>query len=241
MKKPGGKVTEQVVPATALTTAEPSPAKKAEALPETTEGFPWPSSHEIKKESNPFTDRDWRMLAYAWSGLLVRLVIIFTLLFSVFQFLANQEQKRVEQTMALVELWESKDLQQAQRALKERLAALNTKYDNLLGANPTPTEEQVFRQRIGIEAMTGDGGTMPLADFSDHFDRIVYFLNRLSICVESDLCSRKVADAYFRDYAVSFWSYFAGYIDKQRKAGSANFASAIETYVRQEQPEATSK
>jgi len=241
MNEPGGKMTEQAAPATALTKAEPPAAKKAEPLPETTEGFPWPSSHEIKKESNPFTDRDWRMLAYAWSGLLVRLVIIFTLLFSVFQFLANQDQKRVEQTMSLVELWESKDLQQAQRALKERLTGLNAKYDNLLSANPTPTEEQVFRQRIGIETMTADGGTMPLADFSDHFDRIVYFLNRLSICVESDLCSRKVADSYFRDYAVSFWSYFAGYVEKQRKAGSANFASAIEVYVRQGQPAAQSK
>ncbi|TGQ96343.1 hypothetical protein EN847_33720, partial [Mesorhizobium sp. M1C.F.Ca.ET.204.01.1.1] len=97
------------------------------------------------------------------------------------------------------------------------------------------------RQRIGIEAMSASGGDMPLADFGENFDRIVYFLNRLSFCVDGDLCSRKVTDAYFRDYAVSFWSYFAGYIDKQRKAGSANFASAIETYVRQEQPEATSK
>jgi len=223
---------------TASPQAKPPAVKKAATLPETTEGFPWPSNHEIKKESNPFTDRDWRMLIYAWSGLLVRIVIIFTLLFSVFQFLANQEQKRVEQTMALVELWESKDFQQAQRALKERLAALNAKYDNLLGANPTPTEEQVFRQRIGIEAMTADGGTMPLADFSDNFDRVVYFLNRLAICVDGKLCSREVADSYFRDYADSFWSYFAGYIGKERKAGSANYASAIESYVRQGAPPA---
>ncbi|TKB29934.1 MAG: hypothetical protein E5W81_33390, partial [Mesorhizobium sp.] len=107
----------------------------------------WVSNHEVKKEANPFTDRDWRMLVYAWSGLLVRLAIIFTLIFSVYQFLANQEQKRVEQTMSLVELWESKDYQQAQRALKQRLATLNAKYGNLLSANPTPTEEQVFRQR----------------------------------------------------------------------------------------------
>ncbi len=226
MKKPGGTTTQKspALPA-------PEPAKKRETLPETTEGFPWPSSHEIKKESNPFTDRDWRMLLYAWAGMAVRLAIIFTLGFSVFQYLANQEQKRVEQTMALVELWESKDFQQAQRALKERLAALNAKYDNLLSATPSPTEEQVFRQRIGIEAMTPEGGAMPVADFNDNFDRIVYFLNRLSICVEGKLCSRDVADAYFRDYAVSFWSYFAGYIGKQRKAGSANYAQAIEAYV----------
>ncbi|MGX5826552.1 DUF4760 domain-containing protein [Mesorhizobium sp. 43Arga] len=230
MKKPGG-TTKQ----TPVTAPAKAPAAK-ETLPETTEGFPWPSSHEIKKESNPFTDRDWRMLVYAWSGLLVRFAIIFTLAFSVYQFLANQEQKRVEQTMSLVELWETKDYQQAQRALKDRLAALNAKYDKLLSANPSPTEEQVFRQRIGIEAMSASGGDMPLADFSENFDRIVYFLNRLSFCVDGKLCSRKVTDAYFRDYAVSFWSYFAGYVDKQRKAGSPTFATAIEAYVRNGQP-----
>ncbi|WP_256751624.1 hypothetical protein [Mesorhizobium sp. Mes31] len=234
MKKPAG-TTRQAAPAA---TAK-APAKAA--LPATTEGFPWPSSHEIKKESNPFTDRDWRMLVYAWSGMAVRFAVIFTLMFSIYQFLANQEQKRVEQTMSLVELWETKDYQQAQRALKDRLAALNAKYDNLLSANPSPTEEQVFRQRIGIEAMTASGGDMPLADFSDNFDRIVYFLNRLSFCVDGNLCSRKVSDAYFRDYAVSFWSYFAGYVDKQRKAGSSTFALPIETYVRNGSPTAEAK
>ncbi|ESZ24433.1 MULTISPECIES: hypothetical protein [unclassified Mesorhizobium] len=235
MKKPAGNTRQ---------TAAAAPAKAPTAkqtLPETTEGFPWPSSHEIKKEGNPFTDRDWRMLVYAWSGMAVRLAIIFTLMFSVYQFLANQEQKRVEQTMSLVELWENKDYQQAQRALKDRLTALNAKYDNLLSANPSPTEEQVFRQRIGIEAMTASGGDMPLADFSENFDRIVYFLNRLSFCIDGDLCSRKVTDAYFRDYAVSFWSYFAGYIDKQRKAGSPTFASAIENYVRNGPPASAAK
>ncbi|BCG78284.1 DUF4760 domain-containing protein [Mesorhizobium sp. 113-3-3] len=235
MKKPGG--TTKHIPVAARAKA---PAAK-ERLPETTEGFPWPSSHEIKKESNPFTDRDWRMLIYAWSGLLVRFAIIFTLAFSVYQFLANQEQKRVEQTMSLVELWETKDYQQAQRALKDRLAALNAKYDKLLSASPSPTEEQVFRQRIGIEAMSASGGDMPLADFSENFDRIVYFLNRLSFCVDGGLCSRKVSDAYFHDYAVSFWSYFAGYVDKQRKAGSPTFATAIEAYVRNGQPAAEVK
>ncbi|MER8382674.1 hypothetical protein NKI01_17865 [Mesorhizobium sp. M0815] len=234
MTKAGSDATQQAG-------AAPVPQKKPASLPETVEGLPWVSNHEVKKEANPFTDRDWRMLVYAWSGLLVRLAIIFTLIFSVYQFLANQEQKRVEQTMSLVELWESKDYQQAQRALKQRLATLNAKYGNLLSANPTPTEEQVYRQRIGIEAMSATGGDMPLAEFSDNFDRIVYFLNRLSFCVEGRLCSRQVADSYFRDYAASFWSYFADYIDKERKAGSPTFALPIENYVRQAPPPAQSR
>ena len=86
--------------------------------------------------------------------------------------------------------------------------------------------------------MTADGGSKPIEDFTADFDRIVYFLNRVSFCVEGGLCSRKVADAYFRDYAVSFWSYFAGYVEKQRKAGSTTYALPIENYVRQGPPSA---
>ncbi len=212
-------------------TAAEKPAAKKTTLPETTEGHPWPSNHEIKKESNPFTDRDWRMLVYAWFGLLVRLIIVFGALFSVYQFLAAREEKRVERSLALVELWETPDYQAAQRAVKTRLADLNAKYANLLPANPSATERAVYVERIGIEALNETGGAMPLPEFQDQFDRIVYFLNRMAFCVEGDLCSADVVDAYFRDYAVSFWGYFSGYVEKQRRAGTSNYARPIEAYV----------
>lgn len=209
------------------------PAKKKALLPETTEGLPWPSNHEIKKEANPFTDRDWRMWLYAWSGLFVRFTIILGAIFTVYQFLATREQARVQRTLELVELWEKAEYQDAQRALKQRLSALNEKYASLLGANPSEKELSVYYDRIGLEALTENGGTMPLSDFSEQFDRIVYFLNRVSFCVEGAICSRHIADAYFRDYAASFWQYFAGYIAKQRKAGANSYARPIEEYLKE--------
>jgi hypothetical protein len=214
-----------------LPAVDQTPKKKPAALPETTEGFPWMSNHEVKKESNPFTDRDWRMFSYAWTGMLVRVLLIFGGLFSVYQFLVNREEKRVERTLQLVELWEHPDYQKAQRALKVRLGDLNERYASLLGANPDATAIAVYQERIGMEALTAEGGAKPLPDFQEDFDRVVYFLNRLSSCVESNLCSRATADAYFKDYAVSFWGYFSGYVARERKAGSANFARPIETYV----------
>jgi hypothetical protein len=205
--------------------------RKKVALPETTEAFPWPSNHEIKKESNPFTDRDWRMWLYAWTGLLVRLTIVLGAIFTVYQYLAAREQNRVQRTLELVELWERSEYQDAQTALRQRLAALNQKYASLLGSNPSATELDVYYSRIGIEAMSESGGSMPLTDFSSQFDRVVYFLNRVAFCVEGNLCSNEITDAYFRDYATSFWQYFAGYIDRQRKAGAASFAQPIEAYL----------
>jgi hypothetical protein len=194
-----------------------------------------PKPPAAKKET-PFTDRDWRIRLDAWAGLFVRIGLVVGAIFSVYQYLAQREEQRVAQTMRMVELWDQGDYQQAQQAIKARLGELNEKYRNLLGASPTQKEQSVYRQRIGIQAFTPDGGSKPLADFTADFDKIVYFLNRLSFCVDGGLCSRKMADAYFRDYAASFWSYFAGYIDKQRKTGTPTYALAIEKYVSEGPP-----
>src|SRR5690348_13729526 len=90
--------------------AAAQPAKKI-TLPETTEGHPWVSSQEIKKESNPFTEKDWRMFVYAWSGLAVRIVLVVGAIFSVYQFLLAREETRVQRALDMVELWEKPEFQ----------------------------------------------------------------------------------------------------------------------------------
>lgn len=182
-------------------------------------------------DGNPFNESDWRVIWNAWAGFVLRLVLIAAAFFSVMQYLAARDEARVGRTLDLVELWERSEYQDAQDALKKRLADLNNKYDSLLGKAPSESEIAVFRDRIGQEALTPQGGEIPVDEFQRHFDRIVYFLNRLSFCVEENLCSRRVADAYFRDFALSFWSYFSGYVAEQRKRGSATYALPIEQYL----------
>lgn len=206
--------------------------QNAPKLPETVTGFPEFSPQEIKEEPNPFRDPDWRMLVYAWSGFALRILLVLGGVFSAFQYLQAREEKRVERTLQLVEVWERPDYQTAQRALRRRLTDLNERHSGLLGPNPSRTEYDIYRNRIGIEAMQEAGGDLPLVDFREQFDRVVYFLNRVSFCVEEGLCSRTVADAYFLDYARSFWSYFSDFAAQQRRAGSMNFARPIEAYVR---------
>lgn len=228
--------TPDAEPLPAVATAVAATAKKT-ALVETAEGHPWVSNQEIKKESNPFTERDPRMLMYAWFGLAVRVLVVFGGIFSVVQFLAAREEKRVERSLALVELWEQGDYQKAERALKQRLAGLNSKYANILGENPSPADRAVLSERIGLEAMSPDGGVMPIDDFQEQFDRIVYFLNRVAFCVEGDLCAPDIIDAYFRDFASSFWDYFHGYIAKQRRSGLSTYAKPIENYLLNSKPQ----
>lgn len=207
-------------------------AEKGRAeLEETVTAFPDRSTQEIKKEANPFTDRDWRMLGYAWSGFLLRLLLIAGGVFTVVQYFQTREEARIERTLQLVELWEQPEYQTAQKALKARLDALNEQYSGLLGSNPSPDEQKIYAERIGIAALGAEGGTMPLGEFRDHFDRIVYFLNRVAFCVEGNLCQRAVADAYFHDFAASFWTYFERHAQQERRRGSPNYAVTIENWL----------
>lgn len=208
-----------------------SAGKKRNALHESVNSMPLPNTQEVKKEPNPFVDRDWRMFIYAWSGMFVRIALILGAVFSVYQFLAAREEKRVERALELVELWEQPEYQVAQRALKTRIADLNERYAELIGDRPSASEQAAYAERIGIEALSASGGSQSLSEFQEQFDRIIYFFNRVAFCVEGNLCSREVADAYFKDFAVSFWSYFTGYIAVQRKSFAPNYAAPIEQYV----------
>ncbi|HEV7255985.1 MAG TPA: hypothetical protein VGN97_23200 [Mesorhizobium sp.] len=194
-----------------------------------------PLAEELRAEENPFTTSDWRMRSYAWAGYTLRFVLIFGAVFTVVQFLAAREEKRVERALQLAETWERPEYQDAQKALRDRLADLNARYASLLGSDPSAEELDVYYDRIGQEAMTAEGGAAPLAEFRERFDRIVYFLNRVSFCVEENMCSAEVSDAYFGDYAQSFWNYFGGYVQAQRRRGAPNYAKPIESFVARRQ------
>jgi hypothetical protein len=189
-------------------------------------------------DGNPFNENDWRVLLNAWVGFLLRVVLVLAALFSVFQYLAQREETRVSETLKLVDLWEQGQYQEAQQALRVRLADLNKLYADEFPANGSDAEKAFYFRRIGDVAMTAEGGTMALPEFEEHFGRIVYFLNRIAFCVAENICSEKISDAYFADYAVSFWRYFSGYAAKQRKGGNPNFAKAIEDYVKDVQAKA---
>ena len=75
---------------------------------------------------------------------------------------------------------------------------------------------------------------------ASNFDRIVYFLNRVSFCVDGKLCIARVADAYFRDYAVRSGATFPATSRSSASPVRANYAAAIEKYVRRRRRSPTS-
>lgn len=180
---------------------------------------------------NPFKSRDWRVVTYTWAGFAVRILIVVGGIFGVLQYLDQRSENRVERTLELVDLWEEPEYQEAQRAIGERIEALNAQYGELLDANASAEDRAVYFDRLGVAAMEAGGGAMPVSEFRAHFDAMLYFLNRMAFCVDGNLCSKDVVDGYFGDFAQSFWAYFGGYIKGQRGDVSPNYGAPLEDYV----------
>ncbi|MCO5081934.1 MAG: hypothetical protein M9955_09795 [Rhizobiaceae bacterium] len=218
-------------------TATPKVPKPRKGKPEFDDPPPVPladGGEGVKPDSSPFGSSDFRVVIYAYVGFALRILLVFGAVFSVVQYLQQRAEARVNRTLDLVEMWERSEYQSAQKALKDRLVAANAQNQSLLGANPTEAESRIYFSRLGRLLLTDAGGEMPLHEFQDHFDRVVYFLNRISSCVTNNICDRDVANDYFLDYARSFWSYFSGYAAEVRASGSPNFANPIEEYVTSE-------
>lgn len=227
---------KETVPATGQGAAAPV-VRKPNILTENTEGHTFASNHDIKKEVNPFTEADWRMKVFAYAGLIVRIFIIAGAIFSIYQYLETSEEKRLNRTYELLEEWEKPEFQTAQVALRDRLAALVRANPANLGDDPSPQQLAIYTGATGMTALTPEGGAMPLPEFKAHFDRIVSFLNRVSTCVQGRQCSREVTDDYFRDFAVSFWSYFGKYSKQMRQMGSTTYSAPLEEFVTGKRPE----
>jgi hypothetical protein len=221
-------------PATEMPSAVAAPpvaaAAKGKKLPETTEAFPWHSNHEVKKESNPFLDKDWYNRIYAWAGMFVRVVIIVGAVFSVVQFMTAREEKRVERTLGLVDLWDTPENQAAVTAVSARLAEINEANRNFLPEQPTAEQLANYYSSIGIAALRPDPANPATAAIPQQFERVLFFLNRMAACVEGNLCSGAVADDFFIDYARSFWTYFAGHVEERRRA-APGYAEPLEAYL----------
>ena len=208
--------------------------KELLAMPEMSDQFPEASGPDVTEETNPFTSKDWRMLIYAWADVLVRVFIILGGIFAIYQYSETRKEKRVQQTLQLVELWDQPDFQNAQLVVKDRLASLNNEFAGQLGQNPSQEELAVYYRQVGLQALSVAGPDMPLEEFRARYEKVLYFLNRLAFCVDGNLCEQSVADAFFYDYASSFWRYFSGYAERERQRGVVGYATAIENYVTEE-------
>lgn len=125
------------------------------------------------------------------------------LFFGVLQYYDGLEANRASETLQLSDLWETRGYREDFGVLRDDVIRLTNAVpqEDLAQADSNQHASDNLRRRIATAVLAIDGN-------SDRFERIVYFFNRLGLCVEARLCSSETANLFFNDPISGFASYF---------------------------------
>lgn len=72
--------------------------------------------------------------------------------------------------------------------------------------------------------------TAPGPELSEHVAQLYYFFDKMSLCIERDLCDGDLLRDYFGRSVAGFWEHTIGYLDGRRKR-SADFGQFTQAFV----------
>lgn len=158
-----------------------------------------------------------------WANLAIKVSVIFGLFFSGFQYWKSVEREKIQRSFELVDLWQTDRIQKSFTVLKARLQEQQNEALRLM-PNMTPQQAETAQKVIGakIVSMTD---TDPTVD--EALSTMVYFLNRVANCANTNLCQVSVLDDFFFDYSKQFFLTFGSEI----MSGSKMDARPIDKYI----------
>lgn len=169
-------------------------------------------------------DENQRLLwtpLWVWQGLsnIVTTLGVLGLLFAGVQYWQAREEGRAAETLNLIDIWETRgyddDFAKLRAAVTEFMAAVPEADMAAVATNARAAENlrtKMYRQVLGQPELEAA------------FERVVYFYNRLGLCVQANLCSTRTARIFFAEPFAAFRSNFASRIESDSAAlpGYAN-------------------
>lgn len=151
----------------------------------------------------------WRWEAI---GGFVSVLGVIAALFGIYEYYQRVEATRASETLALIDIWETRGARDAYGRLSGEVAAQ-------FAAVPKADMDAAGRDERLASRVTGKVATRVLetGENAKAFEDVVYFFNRLGLCVEAKLCSGHTAEIFFDDTLTSFLNVFGGQIEERRK------------------------
>ena len=134
------------------------------------------------------------------------------IVFAGYQYLRQVEADRAEQTLNLIDIWET-------RGYREDFKGLRDGVQNFLSKVP-PADLEAARQNALVSRNLRDrllSEVLGTEENQERLNDVIYFFNRLGLCIEADLCSRETAAIFFDDSLTNFLSHFEPVISSRRE------------------------
>ncbi|MEC8294414.1 MAG: hypothetical protein VX083_13050 [Pseudomonadota bacterium] len=191
-------------------TEQSPPTQTREAIEEP------PADERPAPAPEPSSDTPHRFLgldAWRWGVLssFVSVLGIFGVLFGIYQYTMQLEAQRADRTLEMIEQWRDDGYRASFVALSDEVATLlaSVPAADLAAAKATPRAAANLRSKV-LRRVLGK------AENQQRLDTVVFYFNKLGLCVEARLCSTKTTEIFFGSTVEGFVDVFGPEIAARR-------------------------
>lgn len=144
-----------------------------------------------------------------WSGIqglvavLGAILAISGILWGIIEYRGKLEADRARETLDLLDVWETRGYLEHYRSLDERVQAVlaTVPSADIAAAETDPALRAVLYSKTARTVLRS-------AEARKEFEALIYFFERMQICVDADLCAAKATYLFFEDTVASFVKVF---------------------------------
>lgn len=163
-------------------------------------------------------------------ALILKIVTVLALSFGLFEYDRQKSDRRVSESLQLVEQWENDGFRDAYAKVNDMVWPI---FDASRKAAPALFDDEKAR----ATALANIGETVTGAD--DNFttdadktvDKVFHFFERAALCADQQICDYGVLKTFLGSEAQSFWLYFSRYADRRRLDGYPTYGKWTERLV----------
>lgn len=145
---------------------------------------------------------------------------------TLFQYREYLQTERVEKSYTHVQEWQSGDF----KAAFDRVSALiRSSEEDALALIPedfSPQDRELAQLNI-VQARLRDASE---GKIGDDLDDLIYFFDKLYVCVDRSLCDSDLLEQFFKDNVPRLWIYSSTFVAKRRDSVDG-YGALTERYV----------
>lgn len=134
-------------------------------------------------------------------------------LFGIYEYKQRVEASKASETLALIDVWETRGARAAYERLSNEIASgfAQVPAADMAAAANDPALARVVSNKVAAIVLREE-------ENANAFGEVVYFFNRLGLCVEASLCSQKTAEVFFQDTLDTFIDVFGDQISQMQES-----------------------
>lgn len=136
-------------------------------------------------------------------GVLGAFLAVAGILWGVIEYRGKLEADRARETLNLLDVWETRGYLEKYRALDGRIQSVLAEVPSadIAAAQTDPAIRAVLYAKAASTVLQS-------AEAQKEFEDVIYFFERMEICVAAELCATDATDLFFEDTLASFAEIF---------------------------------